>query len=144
MLAKRPAWSPMNSRAASVLLMIFLWAALYLPFLGSLELRGEEGKRVMPAVQMLNGGNYLVPHLGAHPYLNKPPLINWLVAGSFRTFGIRNEWSARLPSAISVLLVALVIVIVGRDALGAVGSTIAGVCWLTTLELIDKGRAIET
>ncbi len=124
--------------------MSVLWAALYLPFLGSLELRGEEGKRVMPAVQMLDRGNYLVPHLGARPYLNKPPLINWLVAASFRTFGVRNEWSARLPSAILVLLVALALVTVGRINLGARGSTIAGVCWLTTLELIDKGRTIET
>ena len=30
-----------------------------------LELRGEEGKRGMPAVQMLETGNYLVPHLDA-------------------------------------------------------------------------------
>ena len=41
------------SRATTLLLIVGLWAALYLPFLGSLEIRGEEGKRVMPAVQML-------------------------------------------------------------------------------------------
>jgi 4-amino-4-deoxy-L-arabinose transferase-like glycosyltransferase len=109
-----------------------------------LELRGEEGKRVMPAAQMLEGGNYLVPYLGARPYLNKPPLINWLVAASFRTFGIRNEWTARLPSAIFILLVALALVTVGRMNLGAAGSTMAAVCWLTTLELINKGRTVET
>src|SRR5882762_334285 len=115
----------MPSRPASVLLIVILWAALYLPFLGSLELRGEEGKRVMPAVQMFERGNYLVPYLGARPYLNKPPLINWLVAASFRTFGIHDEWSARLPSAISVLLVALALVTVGKINLGSAGSTIA-------------------
>jgi 4-amino-4-deoxy-L-arabinose transferase-like glycosyltransferase len=134
----------MSSRASSVLLIVILWAALYLPFLGSLELRGEEGKRVMPAVQMFERGNYLVPYLGARPYLNKPPLINWLVAASFRTFGIRDEWSARLPSAISVLLVALALVTVGKINLGSAGSTIAAAFWLTLLEVIDKGRAIET
>jgi hypothetical protein len=51
-----------NSRAASILIVICLWAALYLPLLGSLEIRGEEGKRVMPAVQMLERGNY-APYL---------------------------------------------------------------------------------
>jgi 4-amino-4-deoxy-L-arabinose transferase-like glycosyltransferase len=132
------------SHAATLLLVISLWAALYLPFLGSLELRGEEGKRVMPAVQMLQSGNYLVPYLGARSYLNKPPLVNWLVAASFRVFGIRNEWSARLPSAILVLLVAIVFATVGRTNLGAAGSAIAAVSWLTTLELIEKGRTIET
>jgi len=132
------------SRAASFLLAIMLWAALYLPFLGSSELRGEEGKRVMPATQMVDNGNYLVPYLGARPYVNKPPLINWLVAASFRAFGIRNEWAARLPSAILVLIVALLMVSFTRDVLGAAGSTIAAVSWLTMLEVVDKGRVIET
>ena len=132
------------SRAGSLLLVICLWAALYLPFLGSLELRGEEGKRVMPAVQMLQAGSYLVPFLAGHPYLNKPPLVSWLVAASFRVLGIRNEWSARLPSAILSLLVAVVIVTAGRTNLGARGSLFAAICWLTTLEVIAQGRTIET
>ena len=42
------------SRAVGFSIVIVLWAALYLPLLGALELRGEEGKRVMPAVQMLD------------------------------------------------------------------------------------------
>jgi 4-amino-4-deoxy-L-arabinose transferase-like glycosyltransferase len=112
----------MPSRAASSLIIVVLWATLYLPMLGSLELRGEEGKRVMPAVQMLESGNYLVPYLGAHPYLNKPPMTNWLVAASFRTFGIRNEWPARLLSAVFVLLGALTLVTIGRPDLSAAGS----------------------
>lgn len=132
------------SRGAGLLVIICLWAALYLPFLGSVEIRGEEGKRVMPAIQMLATGNYLVPYLGASPYLNKPPLINWLVAGSFRISGTRNEWTARFPSALFVLLVAMVLVTAGRPSLGAVGSFIASACWLMTLELIAKGRTIET
>ncbi|HJX97775.1 MAG TPA: glycosyltransferase family 39 protein [Chthoniobacterales bacterium] len=124
--------------------MICLWAALYLPLLGLSELRGEEGKRVMPALQMLESGNYLVPYLGARPYFNKPPLINWIVAASFRVSGVRNEWTARLPSAISVLVVALVLVTIGRNSLGSAGSTIAAVSWLTMLEVISKGRTIDT
>ena len=134
----------MPSRAARFLIIVVLWAALYLPVLGWLEIRGEEGKRVMPAVQMLDRGNYLVPYLAAHPYLNKPPMTNWLVAASFRISGIRNEWTARFPSAILVLVVALVFVTVGRVRLGAAGSTISAVSWLTTLEVINKGRTIET
>ena len=31
------------------LLTILLWAALYLPGLGSFELKGEEGRRILPA-----------------------------------------------------------------------------------------------
>ena len=41
--------------------MLLVWAAIYLPGLGSLEIRGEEGRRILPAVTMLQTGNYLVP-----------------------------------------------------------------------------------
>ena len=64
-----------------------VWAAIYLPALGSLEIKGEEGRRILPAVGMLESGNYMVPRVGSDPYLRKPPLINWLVAASFKIFG---------------------------------------------------------
>ncbi len=65
-------------------MVILVWAAIYLPRLGSLEIKSEEGRRILPAVTMLETGNYLVPQVGSEPYLRKPPLVNWLVAGSFQ------------------------------------------------------------
>ncbi|PYL74860.1 MAG: hypothetical protein DMF27_13630, partial [Verrucomicrobia bacterium] len=78
--------------------VLLVWAAIYLPGLGSLEIRGEEGRRILPAVTMLQTGNYLVPYVGSEPYFRKPPLINWIVAASFKLTGVRSEWTARLPS----------------------------------------------
>src|SRR5256885_6269767 len=91
------------SRPRALLLVSLVWGAIYLPRLGSLEIKSEEGRRILPAVTMLETGNYLVPQVGSEPYLRKPPLVNWLVAGSFKLFGLRNEWTARLPSVICVL-----------------------------------------
>ncbi len=68
----------------SILIVLAVWAVGYLAALGSSELRSEEGHRVIPAVEMLESGDYLVPHIGGQPYLRKPPLINWLIAGSFK------------------------------------------------------------
>src|SRR3954467_8974052 len=110
------------SRAVSLMLVIACWAAIYLPALGSLEIKGEEGRLILPAVTMLDTGNFLVPQVGGEPYYRKPPLVNWLVAASFKLSGIRNEWTARLPSALCVLAVALAfLTVAGRD-LGANGS----------------------
>src|SRR5712672_3307094 len=81
-------------------LVLLVWAAIYLPALGSLEIKGEEGRRILPAVTMLETGNYLVPQVGSEYYFRKPPLVNWLVAASFKLTGLRNEWTARLPSAV--------------------------------------------
>ncbi len=127
----------------SWLIVFALWAAIYLPSLGSLELKGEEGRRILPAVTMLKSGDYLIPRVGSEPYLRKPPLVNWLVAASFKIFGVRNEWTARLPSALMVLAVALAFLAIARPSLGAKGSLIAAVIWLTNFGMIEKGRLIE-
>jgi 4-amino-4-deoxy-L-arabinose transferase-like glycosyltransferase len=127
----------------SFLLVLAIWAAIYLPGLGTLEIKGEEGRRILPAVTMLQTGDFLVPQVGSEPYFRKPPLVNWLVAASFKIFGVRNEWAARLPSALCVLAVALAFVTVARSSLGASGSLIGALVWMTNFGIIEKGRLIE-
>ncbi len=133
----------MISRNRSLLIVLLVWAAIYLPALGSLAIKGEEGRRILPAVRMIETGDYIVPRVGSATYFRKPPLVNWLVAVSFKVFGVRNEWAARLPSALSVLVVAIAFVTVARVSLGLSGSTIAALIWLTNIGMIEKGRLIE-
>jgi 4-amino-4-deoxy-L-arabinose transferase and related glycosyltransferases of PMT family len=123
--------------------VVLIWAVIYLPGLGSVEIKGEEGRRILPAVTMLETGNFLVPYVGSEPYFRKPPLVNWLIAASFKLTGIRNEWTARLPSVLSVLAVAVAFVTVGARALGGTGSLFAALVWLVNFGLIEKGRLIE-
>jgi 4-amino-4-deoxy-L-arabinose transferase-like glycosyltransferase len=92
---------------------------------------------------MLETGNYLVPQVGSEPYFRKPPLVNWLVAASFKLAGIRNEWTARLPSVLCVLLVALTFLTIARASLGPPGSLMAALIWLANAGMIEKGRLIE-
>src|SRR6266567_3875303 len=132
-----------NSRLRAVATVTLVWAVIYLPALGSIAIKGEEGRRILPAVRMLETGNYIVPQVGSNPYYRKPPLVNWLVVASFKFFGVRNEWTARLPSALSVLAVAIAFVTVARASLGARGSIIAAMIWLTNIGIIEKGRLIE-
>jgi len=133
----------MISRNRSLLIVLLVWTAIYLPALGSLAIKGEEGRRILPAVRMIETGDYIVPRVGSATYFRKPPLVNWLVAGSFKVFRVRNEWTARLPSALSVLVVAIAFVTVARVSLGPSGSTIAALIWLTNIGMIEKGRLIE-
>src|SRR3954453_12582432 len=120
-----------------LLLVIAAWGAIYLPGLGTLEIKGEEGRRILTAVTMLQTGNYIVPQVGSDPYFSKPPLVNWLVAGSFRLFRARNEWTARLPSVLAVLAVAIAFVTVARGSLGPNGSLAAALIWLTNLGIVE-------
>jgi 4-amino-4-deoxy-L-arabinose transferase-like glycosyltransferase len=129
--------------ARSLFLVTLVWVVIYLPRLGTLELKSEEGRRVLPAVTMLETGNYIVPQVGSEPYLRKPPLVNWLVAASFKLSGTRNEWMARLPSVVAVLVVALAFIAIAQRALGPNGSLAAAMMWLTNFGLLEKGRMIE-
>src|SRR5438094_1531084 len=134
---------PMNSRIQALVIVLLVWSVVYLPALGSLAVKGEEGRRILPAIEMLKTGDYVVPQVGSNPYFRKPPLVNWLVAMSFKFFGARNEWTARLPSAFAVLAVALAFVTVARVSLGPKGSMTAALIWLTNIGMIEKGRLIE-
>src|SRR3982751_4423800 len=127
------------SRLPPWILVTAVWAAIYLPALGSFEIKGEEGRRILPAMAMLESGNYLVPQVGSDTYFSKPPLVNWLVAGSIKVFG-RSEWAVRLPSVLAVLAVAFAFLTAARAVLGVKGATIGALIWLTTIGIIEKGR----
>jgi 4-amino-4-deoxy-L-arabinose transferase-like glycosyltransferase len=133
----------MNLPFRAVAVVLLVWALIYLPALGCLAIKGEEGRRILTAVQMLETGNYIVPQIGSNPYFRKPPLVNWLVAASFKIFGAHNEWTARLPSALAILAVAIAFVTVARASLGPRGSTTAALIWMTNIGMIEKGRLIE-
>lgn len=126
------------SRFTALLIVLALWAAIYLPGLGSTELRGEEGRRILPSVTMLETGDWLVPYVGGKPFLRKPPLMNWVIAASFKLTGVRNEWTARLPSALAVL--ALGLTIAGSGLLKPRAALAAALMAMTTFGLLAKAR----
>jgi len=63
----------------------------------------DEGRYAEIPREMLELGEYLVPHLNYLRYFEKPPLFYWVVAFSYKLFGV-TEFSFRLPNAIFALL----------------------------------------
>jgi 4-amino-4-deoxy-L-arabinose transferase-like glycosyltransferase len=121
-----------------------LWAGIYLPGLGTLQLQHEEPRRALPGLHMLASGDWLVPRVGSDPYLRKPPLLNWAIALSCKLSGGPSEWAVRLPSVLATLALALVIVgIAGRLWLGQEGALIAAIFYLVNLTMIESGRLAE-
>lgn len=60
----------------------------------------DEGRYGEIAREMIETGNWLVPHLWYLPHLDKPPMTYWAVAISMELFG-QNEWAVRLPLALA-------------------------------------------
>ncbi len=59
------------------------------------------------AVNMLQSGHWVTARLDGVPYLEKPPLIYWMMAGAYRIFGV-HDWSARIPVVLSAIALCLV------------------------------------
>ena len=130
-------------RVLLILTLVLTWAAIYLPGLGGMELKGEEGRRILPARVMMQTGDYVLPYSEGKPYHRKPPLINWSIAASFKSLGGESEFAARLPSALSVLLLALTAACAGRILAGPAGAWWLPLAILTTIGAVEKGRLAE-
>jgi len=80
--------------------LLGLVLALLLWGLGSYGLyEPHEGHFAGVAYEMVTRGDWITPHLDGAPYLNKPPLLYWLIAICDVALGF-NEWAARLPLAL--------------------------------------------
>ncbi len=88
-----------------LLLTILLALAFVLPFQGTRHLWGtDEGRYSAVAMEMLDSGDWLMPHRHPdYPHYSKPPLTYWALASSMAVFG-KNEWALRLPAALAFAL----------------------------------------
>ncbi len=91
----------------------------------------DEGRYAEIAREIFLLHDWLMPHLNLFPYLEKPPLVYWLTALSFKALGA-NELAARLPSAASALGGLFLAYWLGRSlwgpALGFLGATVLATC----------------
>jgi 4-amino-4-deoxy-L-arabinose transferase-like glycosyltransferase len=69
------------------------------------------------AREMVVSGDYVTLHINGVRYLEKAPLPYWLVAFSYKIFGV-NEFSTRLPMVLSILMLGLLAFWWGRRAFG--------------------------
>jgi 4-amino-4-deoxy-L-arabinose transferase-like glycosyltransferase len=88
-------------RAASLFVVLALPAVLLYPCLGFHLFEPDEGRYAEIPREMLAAGEWVVPTLQGQPYLDKPPLLYWLVMLSYRLFGV-SDAAARLVPALAV------------------------------------------
>lgn len=100
------------------LLLIVGPALLLYPCLHFHLLEPDEGRYAQIPCEMLQRGDWIVPHLQGEPYLDKPPLLYWLVMLSYQCFGV-SAAAARLVPALAVHLTLLIVYGFGRRWLGA-------------------------
>lgn len=83
---------------------------------------------------MLTTGHWITPRIDGVRYLEKSPLMYWLVAISYKVFGA-SDWSARIPNVLSCIAVAWLTLAFGIWAFGKRAGYYAGLCMATCVGL---------
>jgi hypothetical protein len=112
---KQPNSEPIRWR--SVAWLVLIPAALLYGSLSFHLFEPDEGRYAEIPREMLARGDWVVPYLQGEPYLDKPPLLYWLVMISYQAFGI-HDWSARLVPALALHCCILLTYFLGRRFLG--------------------------
>ena len=90
---------------------------------------------------MLDSGDWITPRIDGIAYLEKPPLKYWLIAISYIIFGV-HDWAARIPIALSAVLLCWVTAQFGTWAFGARVGMYAGLCLATCAGLFLFTRVL--
>lgn len=91
--------------------------------------------------EMLQLKNYVIPHLNFVPYIEKPPLFYWLIALSYKLFGV-SEWSARVVPATAASLLCLSLVYFGNYIRRNREGWLAGIILATSVGFVIVGRVL--
>lgn len=125
---------------------LFLLAAAVILFwrLGGAPLFDpDEGRYSNIAHTMLTTGDWLTPRMNGISHYHKPPLSNWLVAGSFKLFGA-NEFAARFPSVIASLALLATLISLGAFLFGFQAGYFAAWILLTSALYTAISRLVTT
>ena len=86
------------------------------------------------ARNMLTSGDWVTARLDGVVYLEKAPLIYWVMAASYEVFGV-DDWAARIPIALSAIALCWLTMAFGVWAFGKRAGFCAGLCMATCIGL---------
>ena len=97
------------------------------------------------AREMIRSGDWIVPRYNGEVYLNKPPLLFWLIAIPSYLHGSVTPFLARFPSAFSAWLGIFVLFLLGRRIYGNLlpGLLSAGIL-LSSYQFFSQARLPKT
>lgn len=115
-----------------IALIVVVWAVVYLGSMFSPPLMDDaDTVHAEAAREMVEHNDWVTLKINdGFRYLEKAPFMYWCVAASYKVFGV-HDWSARLPIALGMLALLLVVYRMGRRFYGDEGGLYAALALAT-------------
>jgi 4-amino-4-deoxy-L-arabinose transferase-like glycosyltransferase len=136
---------PLPPRWTDYLLVGFFCLVLfgYCGFSGR-PLTMHEARLPETAREMKAAGEWLLPHSGIRPWLERPPLPHWIVIGAMTLFGSDDQvWIVRLPSACMGLITVLLTLWIAGKLFGRTIGQLSGLLLATSFEFYRYSGSAE-
>jgi dolichol-phosphate mannosyltransferase len=130
-----------GARWAAGIVLAMVSTLMLVPNLSYPLVDPDESRYAEVSREMLESGDYVVPTRFGRPYLDKPPLLYWLTAASFRGFGV-SESSARLVPALAAMLTVVATYALGARLIGYAGAWLGGLSMLSCVGFLISGRFV--
>lgn len=128
----------------SWILLIIICLFTFFSGIGSYGLLDKDEPRYAgSALEMLESNNYIVPKFNFQNRFDKPVLFYWLIASSYKLFGV-SDFTSRLPSAICATLCVFFTWYVAKIVFGRICGLICALVLLSSIEFVLLGRRAAT
>lgn len=141
-MEKRNPFNFLKSEICPYLFLILVGLFLFTYNLGSLYFVDEdEAMYAEVAREMLERQDWIYPHCNYAYWIDKPPLVPWGIAISFKLFGI-NEFTVRLWHSIIAVFGILVIYLIAKELFNSEVGLFSGLILATSLQYFYQARMV--
>jgi 4-amino-4-deoxy-L-arabinose transferase-like glycosyltransferase len=124
-----------------VVVLVFVSYVLLIHNLGSIALWDpDEPRQAIMAREMVERNDFIRPYLNGEAYLQKPPLYSWMIIGASRINGEINEFSARIPAALSAICLLLITYALGSMLVDRQAGFLSALVLTTNYQVLANGR----
>src|SRR5215467_10002593 len=128
-------YEPLSARKRDLIVVTFATAIFFGCIFSPPSLMDDvDAVQAQISRNMIVSGDWITARLDGVPYMEKAPLKYWLMAASFLVFGV-HDWAARIPIALSAILLCWVVSRFGAWAFGEKAGMYAGLCLATCVGL---------
>jgi 4-amino-4-deoxy-L-arabinose transferase-like glycosyltransferase len=118
---------PGRARVCELIVVLFASLVFILSIISPPSLMDDvDAVQAQISRNMMTSGDWVTAHLDGVPYLEKSPLVYWMLALSFKLFGV-HDWAARLPIALSAVALCWILCRFVTWAIGVRAGLYAGI-----------------